>query len=167
MCYRHETELVQTAMAPSDARTIVRGICNEMHMDDVSDTAALLTSELVTNALQHARGPLHLDVACTRGQLIVSVSDGDPRPPRPRETDARSLGGRGLMLVAKLAEQWGSRPVPGDRKSVWFSLRPTAFPVAAGGCSCSAETIETADLDAPAREITLVPPPIPTSRNAT
>jgi len=146
MCHRHEVDLVQSAMAPSDARTIVRRMCNEMHVEDLTDTAALLTSELVTNAVRHGSGPLHLDIACTRGQFVVSVYDADPELPKPRRAHTRDLGGRGLTLVQSLSEHWGFRQLPNDGKAVWFTLRPETPPVQ-DACDCHADRF---DSDVPA-----------------
>jgi anti-sigma regulatory factor (Ser/Thr protein kinase) len=139
MCYEHEARLVPSAMAPSDARRIVRRSCNELRVEELSDTAALLTSELVTNAIRHAPGPVLLAVACRHGRLVVSVSDTDPRPPQARRARARAIGGRGLALVDLLAERWGSRSLPGDGKAVWFALRPRRPPPTQHSCTCPAE----------------------------
>jgi two-component sensor histidine kinase len=133
---------VQSAMAPSDARTIVRRMCSEMHVEDLTDTAALLTSELVTNAVRHGSGPLHLDVACTRGHLVVSVFDSDPAPPKPRRAHPREPGGRGLSLVESLSEHWGFRQLPDDGKAVWFTLRPDTPPVQ-DACDCHTEQFDS------------------------
>jgi len=142
MCHRHEADLVQSAMAPSDARTIVRQMCNEMHVEDLTDTATLLTSELVTNALRHGTGPMHLDIACTRGRFVVSVYDADPQPPKRRRAHSRDPGGRGLSLVQNLSEDWGYQQVPNDGKAVWFMLRPDSPPVH-DACECHAEQFQS------------------------
>src|SRR3954452_15475491 len=131
MCYEHEAQLVQSTAAPADARRIVQRMCSEFHVEELTDTAALLTSELVTNAIRHAAGPVQLGVACSHGRLVVSVHDSDPHPPQVRRARGASLGGRGLALVDKLADDWGSRQVPHDGKSVWFALRPRKPPVTA------------------------------------
>ncbi|MFL6239399.1 MAG: ATP-binding protein [Actinomycetes bacterium] len=142
MCYRHEAALVDSALAPSDARTIVRRLCHELHVEDVTDTAALLTSELVTNAVQHAAGPLRLGVSCAHGRLVVSVSDADPQQPRPRRAGAHEGGGRGLAIVAALADRWGSRSLPDDGKAVWFALRPDGSGALRDGCGCADASVD-------------------------
>jgi anti-sigma regulatory factor (Ser/Thr protein kinase) len=136
MCYRHESQLVHSSMAPSDARRIVRRMCHELHVEDLTDTAALLTSELVTNAVRHAPGPLHIGVGCAHGSFVVSVQDGDPEGPNPRRAQARSVGGRGLALVNKLADSWGYRQIPNDGKQVWFALRPATVRMDEATCRC-------------------------------
>jgi two-component sensor histidine kinase len=140
-------------------------MCHELHVDDLTDTAALLTSELVTNAVQHAPGPVHIGVACTHGKFIVAVQDGDSQVPQPKRAQVRSVGGRGLALVSKLAESWGFRQIPNDGKQVWFSLRPSQPPLGDAECQCPRSTGDAVsppaviDLDAdPAR--------IPSSRTS-
>ena len=165
MCYQHEAQLVQSAMAPADARRIVQRMCDELHVEDLTDTAALLTSELVTNAVQHARGPLQLGVACTHGRLVVSVKDADPVPPQPRHARSRELGGRGLVLVDKLAEHWGFTKLPNEGKAVWFALRPRKPPVPTKACNCSTETLGSA-LMAERTGESRATPSIPASRKA-
>ncbi len=88
-----------------------------------TDLGLLLISELATNALRHAGTEFEVEVAPTARGVRVAVSDDDPR--RPREPlvlpgpDAE--GGRGLAIVARLADRWG---VEGDPlgKTVWFEL---------------------------------------------
>jgi|SRR5436190_12109975 len=146
MCYEQEAQLAQSAMAPSDARRIVRRACSELHVEEeLTDTATLLTSELVTNAIKHASGPLQLGVSCTQGRLVVSVQDSDPRPPQLRRVRNRAVGGRGLALVEKLAERWGCRQVANDGKSVWFALRPGNPPSSMTGCPCPGESAHDPD----------------------
>ncbi len=157
MCHRHAADLVPSALAPSDARTIVRSVCRELNATDVTDTAALLTSELVTNAVRHARGPMHLAVALAHERLVVTVYDADPAPPQPQSSGPRQVGGRGLTLVEKLSEDWGYRRTSDSGKAVWFALRPRHPAVPSGGCDCDISEVRH-DVNRPL--------PIPSSRNA-
>jgi anti-sigma regulatory factor (Ser/Thr protein kinase) len=112
------------ATSPSRGRKAVRAEiagwspgCNT----DWLDTLELLTSELITNALLHA-DTRAIDVTAlqARDGVLVTVTDGDSRGPvlLPDEHPG-VLGGRGLLLVDALADQWGiNRHSTG--KTVWF-----------------------------------------------
>jgi anti-sigma regulatory factor (Ser/Thr protein kinase) len=104
------------------ARALVRATLAEFD-EDRRDIALLLTSELVTNAILHARTPVQLGVLQDAGHLLVSVADRLPEGPAlgPRPHSHDRPGGRGLALVADLAETWGTMRRPGG-KSVWFVL---------------------------------------------
>ncbi|WP_198545034.1 ATP-binding protein [Kitasatospora sp. NRRL B-11411] len=102
--------------------------------DDRTRTAAedvlLMTSELVTNACQHAAGPYTLELTRYGPLLRVEVRDADDRPPtlRLRREPARP-GGHGLLVVDRLSAAWGSEPVEGGGKTVWLEIvRPPAEP---------------------------------------
>ncbi|MFH8800130.1 ATP-binding protein [Streptomyces sp. NPDC017936] len=106
------------------ARGAVRGQLHGWGMESVGDLAALLVSELVTNALRHATGPIGVRLvrpARLEGVLLVEVSDPLPDPPRERAARPDDEGGRGLQLVASSARRWGTRP-GGTGKTVWFEL---------------------------------------------
>ncbi|MGP3982593.1 ATP-binding protein [Streptomyces sp. KR80] len=104
------------------ARVHVRTALNEWQLNAVGDTAVLLVSELVTNALRHARGPIGLRMQRTRNDaLLVEVSDPLPDPPLAREASPEDEGGRGLQLVADTSRRWGTRHGSGG-KTVWFEL---------------------------------------------
>jgi PAS domain S-box-containing protein len=75
---------------------------------ELADTTELLVSELVTNAIRHTHGPIQLRMILD-GMLSVEVSDGSSSAPQLRRADRYDEGGRGLMLVAQLAERWGTR----------------------------------------------------------
>ncbi|MEX1657006.1 ATP-binding protein [Streptomyces pseudovenezuelae] len=106
------------------ARTAVRNRLTAWNLDGLADIAALLVSELVTNSLRHATGPIGVRLVRpggVDGVLRVEVSDPLPDPPRARVADLDDESGRGLQLVAHAAHRWGTRPgVAG--KTVWFEL---------------------------------------------
>ncbi|MEU0585759.1 ATP-binding protein [Streptomyces sp. NPDC006132] len=106
------------------ARQAVRGQLRGWDLDRLADLAALLVSELVTNALRHATGPIGVRLvrpASLDGVLRVEVSDPLPDPPHERTARPEDESGRGLQLVASSARRWGTRP--GDAgKTVWFEL---------------------------------------------
>jgi anti-sigma regulatory factor (Ser/Thr protein kinase) len=72
------------------------------------DPAALLISELVTNAYQHGRADhITFRLCQTTMHLHIEVNDGTPRRPVLRQATEMDEGGRGLLLVDMLAENWG------------------------------------------------------------
>jgi PAS domain S-box-containing protein len=103
------------------ARTFLRRVLDEASAPYDADTAVLLTNELVTNGLMHAQGPVTVDVRLTRGRLRIEVSDGVASSPKPVDPGDLSTGGRGLGIVASLADRWGTAP-RGKGKTVWFEL---------------------------------------------
>lgn len=104
------------------ARSHVHGLCGKLPTQ-VRDLAVLLTSEIVTNAIQHGLGPLVLRVAQTDGSLRVEVTDTGPGMPDVRQPSTTRTHGRGMQIVESLASAWGvvSHPA-GDGKTVWFSI---------------------------------------------
>jgi anti-sigma regulatory factor (Ser/Thr protein kinase) len=81
----------------------------------------LLVSELVTNALLHARTDVRVQVTRPGGRLRIAVEDYGSRKPARRGHTAGSATGRGLDLVEALASEWGVDTVRGG-KVVWFEL---------------------------------------------
>lgn len=102
------------------ARELARVQLTAWGLDDLVDTAELLVSELVTNALRYGEGEIRLRLLRDR-TLVCEVWDAglvQPRRRRARDTDE---GGRGLQLVGLLSAAWGSRRTPRG-KTVWFEL---------------------------------------------
>ncbi|MCW2585311.1 MAG: putative anti-sigma regulatory factor, serine/threonine protein kinase, partial [Frankiales bacterium] len=104
------------------ARRLVGEACAAADASAFTDTAALLTSELVTNAVVHARSDLEVLVETCRDGLRVEVRDRDDRMPERREYDAEASTGRGALLVEALADAYGAEPLSYGGKAVWFSL---------------------------------------------
>ncbi|MGW4564431.1 SpoIIE family protein phosphatase [Streptomyces sp. NPDC004561] len=86
-------------------------------LEDVAYTTELIVSELVTNALKHACGPIGLRLIHERA-LICEVSDASNTSPHLRRAHSTDEGGRGLFLVAQVAQRWGTRYTP-TGKTIW------------------------------------------------
>jgi anti-sigma regulatory factor (Ser/Thr protein kinase) len=100
---------------------------------EVTGCAALLTSELVTNAVLHAATPLCVTLHILPDRIRVDVADGNPSFPSIKEYGTDAATGRGLTLFNTLASNWGVQAVE-DGKIVWFEL-PVEFPVAPSSVS--------------------------------
>lgn len=114
------------------ARSFLAGSLED-YADDDRDVALLLTSELVTNAILHARTTVDLGVLRDGERLLVCVADrmGDGPELMPRDQSDTRPGGRGLALVAHLADTWGTETYTGG-KTVWFVLQGDKQEVRAG-----------------------------------
>lgn len=118
---RQSIELPPEPRAAGTARHFVFDhLCSHV-AQDVAETAMLLTSELVTNVVVHARTPMRLDLDLTDHAVRVAVVDEAPRSPAIRRAHEARLTGRGMNLVETLATQWGVDPIPPGKK-VWFEL---------------------------------------------
>jgi PAS domain S-box-containing protein len=98
----------------------------EWGLEDITYTTELLVSELVTNAIRHAQEPLQLRIILD-GVLSCEVFDGSSSAPQLRRADRYDEDGRGLMLVAQLAERWGTRHT-GTGKIIWAQQQLPAGP---------------------------------------
>ncbi|GHH90150.1 ATP-binding protein [Streptomyces capillispiralis] len=106
------------------ARSAVRDQLRLWDLDSVGDLTALLVSELVTNALRHASGPIGVRLLRpTDAARVLRVEVSDTLPDLPLARDARpdDEGGRGLRLLASASRRWGARPCAAG-KTVWFEL---------------------------------------------
>ena len=86
-------------------------------LEDLEFATELILSELVTNAIRHAAGPIRVRLLYDR-TLICEVSDSSSTSPHLRYAAVTDEGGRGLFLVAQLAERWGTRYLPAG-KIIW------------------------------------------------
>ncbi|MFG2825161.1 SpoIIE family protein phosphatase [Kitasatospora sp. NPDC048365] len=103
------------------ARTLVREQLVNWGLTGFTERAELLVSELVTNAVRVARTEVQLQLICT-GKLLVEVSDDNHDMPSLEPVEPFDEWGRGLNLVATLADKWGTaRKAVG--KVVYFELR--------------------------------------------
>jgi hypothetical protein len=92
---------------------------------DAVEVARLLVSELVTNAVLHARTELTLSLDRTGSVVRVQVEDGNPRLPVLRTHGSDASTGRGLRVIDKMASSWGTHTIEGG-KVVWFEIQTEA-----------------------------------------
>ncbi|MGW2051479.1 ATP-binding SpoIIE family protein phosphatase [Streptomyces sp. NPDC001858] len=117
-------ELDADPAAVSQARSDVARQLGVWGLEELSFTAELVVSELVTNAVRYGRAPILLRLIHDRS-LLCEVSDASSTTPHLRRARVFDEGGRGLLLVAQLAEQWGTRHSRGG-KTVWAELGDSA-----------------------------------------
>ncbi|MFJ5029584.1 SpoIIE family protein phosphatase [Streptomyces sp. NPDC088560] len=104
----------------ADARAQVLARLDAWRLRDAAFTAELVVSELVTNAIRYGQPPVQLRLI--RGTaLICEVSDGSGTAPHLRRARTYDEGGRGLLLVAQLAQRWGTRHHEGG-KTIWAEI---------------------------------------------
>ncbi|MFF7989676.1 ATP-binding protein [Kitasatospora xanthocidica] len=111
-------------VAVGSVRRRLRSALSHWGVPELSDTAELLSSELVTNALLHTgKGAVFDAVLGSDHRLRIEVQDGTSRlPGRRRDPEAEyATSGRGLLLVEALADSWGVQ-LRGDGKVTWFEL---------------------------------------------
>jgi GAF domain-containing protein/anti-sigma regulatory factor (Ser/Thr protein kinase) len=117
-------ELPADLSSPSRARAFVAGLLDSWSLDRLTDTATLLTSELVTNGVRHAGTGMTLTVSRIGDRGVrIAVTDHAPTVGvRIGRSDDDAEGGRGLFLVEHMSSGWGS--VADDAgKTVWFELQ--------------------------------------------
>lgn len=110
--------------APTEAREMVDAACARFDVPKLSKLAQLLVSELVTNAVVHARTGMTLTVRVVGRALQLVVRDQDPRPmhrPPPGSATPSAEHGRGLLVLDAMADAWGTLPTR-DGKAVWAEL---------------------------------------------
>ncbi|MFF3585501.1 SpoIIE family protein phosphatase [Streptomyces mirabilis] len=116
----HEPSAVRTARLMADRQLSKWGL------EHLMATTELIVSELVTNAIRHSTGPIHLRLI-EHQALTCEVFDTSPSPPRPHHSQSNDENGRGLFLISQLSRRWGSRAVTGG-KLVW--VEQASAPVA-------------------------------------
>jgi anti-anti-sigma regulatory factor/anti-sigma regulatory factor (Ser/Thr protein kinase) len=122
-----ELVLAPIPTAAAAARAFVREVCQYWQLalpdNTLMDRAVLLASELVTNAIVHARTDLRLRVELRGDLLHLAVRDGNPWQLRPATIpDPEAEGGRGLWLVDQRARAWGVNRHPDGGKVIWCTL---------------------------------------------
>ncbi|MFB6783340.1 SpoIIE family protein phosphatase [Streptomyces sp. NPDC056352] len=100
---------------PSDPKAVSRvraGVTHRLEtwgLDQLTFTAELIVSELVTNAIRYGVQPIRLRLLYDSSNLICEVADDSSTSPHLRRAAATDEGGRGLFLIAQFARRWGTR----------------------------------------------------------
>ena len=116
-------ELPKSVASVRPAREFVRAWLTLVGPEDPTYRAdlAVAVTELVTNAVVHAREPIELHLWRRDGGVRIGVSDGSRTAASLRPPDPESTSGRGLRVVDRLASEWGTEPTD-DGKLTWADI---------------------------------------------
>lgn len=107
------------------ARAFVLEAASRLGVSADLDLALCMTSELVSNSIQHAEGDeLSVTVSKVGRGVVVEVADADPNLPVIRHPGPLEPHGRGIQIIQRLAQSWGVEAGPGAGKVTWFRLEP-------------------------------------------
>lgn len=115
------TGLAAETNSAGQARHFVANALDGWGCSHVADTACLLASELVTNAIRHGHEPLRLSLSHDDAEVRVEVRDAGGGLAQVSQRGPFAPDGRGLLLVEALSTAWGV-DLAADGKAVWFSL---------------------------------------------
>ncbi|WP_327365332.1 ATP-binding SpoIIE family protein phosphatase [Streptomyces sp. NBC_01217] len=116
-------DLPSDPAAVSHARTHITEKLADWGLDCAAPTTELIVSELVTNAIRHAQPPIQLRLIHHAGSLVCEVADGGSTSPHLRRARNLDENGRGLFIIAQLAEHWGTRHNH-HGKTIWAEHTP-------------------------------------------
>ncbi|MDT7569846.1 MAG: hypothetical protein QOE05_20 [Actinomycetota bacterium] len=126
-----ELTLAPTVDCVGVGRRLVAEALSEWELDSLAYTATLLTSEVLTNSLLHARTPIVLTVErASSNTVTISVHDESPLVPRRRNHAQDATTGRGLELLDRLSQSWRVQP-DATGKTLTFTVGTDIDPWAA------------------------------------
>jgi anti-sigma regulatory factor (Ser/Thr protein kinase) len=140
-CEATTTPLPPQADSVKTARDVTRATLRGWGLSELGDDAALVVSELVTNAVRYALRPkscgegITLMLLRVARHVVLAVSDPSEQAPIPKEPDFISENGRGLYIVETYSNRWGWDPLESGGKAVWalFTREHSEEPAEAGG----------------------------------
>jgi anti-sigma regulatory factor (Ser/Thr protein kinase) len=119
---RQSLDLPPMAHSASQGRHFVVAALQRWQLDSLVDSAALLSSEIISNAVLHARTPLTVSVERIGDDCVqISVTDGSPFVPQRRQASTDSTNGRGIDLLDRLSTSWSVTSSTAG-KTVLFTL---------------------------------------------
>jgi len=147
MCRIAKADFGGGTAAPSAARAWMTDLLDRWEVPWLSETASLLTTELVTNAIRHAKSGPVITAAIANGSLEVGVTDGKPDQVSQvfSTEDLTRDGGRGMAIVEALSTDWGMTIYP-KVKHVWFRLEATDWTYLTA-CRCHGDHMDKVVLD--------------------
>lgn len=108
--------------SPKEARNFAKRMVRLWRLDHLTEPVELIVSELVTNAVVHAKSDVRVWLRCVNGRrLRVEVSDASHKKIRRRLPMASDPSGRGLWIVSRMADRWGT-DTAAEGKTVWVEL---------------------------------------------
>ncbi|MBX6383454.1 MAG: ATP-binding protein [Microbispora sp.] len=116
----------------AEARALVRRELGRWGLHELIDDCSLIVSELTSNVVRHGGNVFTLRLGSNGTWVYGEVYDQGEGLPRQREADIDSVGGRGLMIVDELADDWGVARSSRGGKTVWFLAgtgSPSMLPV--------------------------------------
>ncbi|MDF5758714.1 ATP-binding protein [Spongiactinospora sp. TRM90649] len=130
-CETTTTPLSPQADSVKTARDVTRATLNDWGYDALGDDAALVVSELVTNAVRYAlrppqasAGQITLMLVRVSRHVVLAVADPSDQVPVPKEPDFISENGRGLYIVETYSRDWGWDHLESGGKAVWALFTP-------------------------------------------
>jgi anti-sigma regulatory factor (Ser/Thr protein kinase) len=118
--YQKELAIEPKAESARVSRDLVRRTLDSVN-SELAEVAAILTNEVVANAIKHGRPPIALTVMGDDELVVIAVTDGGPGLPAIRRVDRTAESGRGLVILDAFSDDWGVAPLP-EGKQVWFRL---------------------------------------------
>lgn len=124
--WSHEARFTPEAISASKARDFVCLHLTDHHLLYLVEDIRVVVSELVTNAVVHARTPLTVTIQELPLCVMLTVQDNSVSPPVTIVAKVGDTGGRGLDVIEQLSNDWGFSSGADDDKSVWasFATRP-------------------------------------------
>ncbi|MGM1059383.1 ATP-binding protein [Saccharothrix sp. Mg75] len=119
---RDEIQLPDTIVGALVARQFVREACERWRLGALVDSAVVVVTELVENAVRHAASAPVVRLEYRGGRLSVAVRDDSAEPVSKPDPGATPPGGVGLAIVDSLSRVWGCAPWPSGGKVVWAVL---------------------------------------------
>jgi len=115
-----------TPASAGEARRFVESALAAVDLDHLAFAATMLVSELVANAVLHTGTPIEVVISPEPDGVRIEVHDGSPLLPIRKHYSTMSGTGRGLLLVERMAAEWGSERKNDGGKMVWFELDTTS-----------------------------------------
>lgn len=119
-----QEEFAPDLLSAHQARAFVSHQLRLHHLDYLAADAELVVSELVTNAVLHARTHLVVSISQSPQRVRLAVHDNSPSFPVPRDAEPTDAGGRGMSLVEAYSTEWGTTRNAQGHKSVWATFAP-------------------------------------------